>query len=109
MHLRVKHYLAGLAVLTLTMPVWARTYKESLTLDKNTTIGSAQLKPGSYELTADDTKKELTILQKGKIIATVQGQWVKIPQKARTSEVDSNDEKVTQVRFSGSDQAFQLQ
>jgi hypothetical protein len=27
MRFRVKHYLAGLAVLTLTMPVWARAYK----------------------------------------------------------------------------------
>jgi hypothetical protein len=107
MRFRVKHYLAGLAVLTLTMPVWARTYKESLILNKNAMIGSAQLKPGSYELTADDTKKELNILQKGKIIATVQGQWVKIPQKAGASEVDFDGDKITQVQFSGIDQAFQ--
>jgi hypothetical protein len=73
MRFRVKHYIAGLAVLTLTMPVWARTYKESLVLDKNSTIGSAQLKPGSYQITADDTKKELNIVQNGKVIATVQG------------------------------------
>ena len=108
MCLRVKHYLAVLAVLTLTMPVWARTYKESLAFSKNTTIGSTQLKPGSYELTADDTKNELNILQKGKIIATVQGQWVKMPQKAQGAGVDSDSDKITQVRFSGSDQAFQL-
>jgi hypothetical protein len=108
MHIRVKHYLVGLAVLTLTMPVWARTYKYSLALSKNTTIGSAQLKPGSYDFTADDTKKELNILQKGKIIATVQGQWVKIPGKTQGAGVDSDNDKITQVRFSGSDQAFQL-
>ena len=108
MRFRVKHYLAGLAVLTLTMTVWARTYKESLVLSKNTTIGSAQLKAGSYELTADDTKKELNILQKGKIISTVQGQWVKIPQNAQGSGFDLDNDKITQVRFGGSDQAFQL-
>jgi hypothetical protein len=108
MHLRMKHYLAGLAVLTLTMPVSARTYKASLDLNKNTTIGSVQLKPGSYEFSADDTKKELNILEKGKIIATVQGQWVKTPEKSRGSGVDSVDDKITQVRFTGSDQAFQL-
>ena len=107
MRLRVKHYLACLAVLTLTMPVWARTYKYSLALSKNTTIGSAQLKPGSYDLTADDTKKELNILQKGKIIATVQGQWVKNLEKGDGAGVDSQDDKITLVRFSGSDQAFQ--
>jgi hypothetical protein len=79
-----------------------------LALDKNTTIGSAQLKPGSYELTADDTKKELNILQKGKIIATVQGEWVKIPQKAQSASVAIDHDKITEVQFSGSDQAFQL-
>jgi hypothetical protein len=107
MHLREKHYLAGSMVLTLTMPVWVRTYKESLTVDKSATIGSVQLKPGSYELTADDTKKKLNILQKGKIIPTVQGQWVKMPQKAQAGGVDSENDKITQVRFSGSDQAIQ--
>jgi hypothetical protein len=107
MRFRVKHYIAGLAVLTLTMQVWARTYKESLVLDKNSTIGSAQLKPGSYQITADDTKKELNIMQNGKIIATVQGQWVKIPQKAQASSIDTDHDKITQVQFSGSDQAFQ--
>ena len=108
MRFRVKHYIAGLAVLTLTMPVWARTYKESMTLDKNSTIGSAQLKPGTYQLTADDTKKELNILQNGKIIATVQGQWVKTPQKSEISGVVTDQDKITQVLFQGSDQEFQL-
>jgi hypothetical protein len=64
--------------------------------------------PGSYGFTADDTKKEFNILQKGKIIATVQGQWVKILDKAQAAGVDSEDNKITQVRFTGSDQAFQL-
>ena len=108
MRIRMKHYIAGLALLTLTMPVWARTYKESLSLDKNETIGSAQLKPGSYELAADDTKKELDILQNGKIIATVQGQWVKLPQKPQDSAVVSDGDKITEVQFSGNDEAFQL-
>ena len=108
MYFHVKYYLAGLAVLMLTIPVWARTYKQSMVLSTGMTIGSTQLKPGSYELTADDTKKELNILQKGKIIATVQGEWVKIPQNAQGSGVDLYNDKITQVRFSGSDKAFQL-
>ena len=107
MRFRVKHYIAGLAVLTLTMPVWARTYKEPLILDKSSTLGSTQRKPGTYQLTADDTKKELNILQNGKIIATVQGQWVKIPQKAQAASIDTDQDKITQIQFSGSDQAFQ--
>jgi hypothetical protein len=109
MRLRSKYYLAGFAVLTLTMPVWAHTFKESLDLDKNTTIGTTQLNAGTYEVRADDTAKDLNILQNGKVVATVQGQWVKIPQKAEAPAVISDGGKVTQVQFSGSNQAFQLQ
>jgi hypothetical protein len=108
MRFRAKRYLAGLMLLTLTMTAWARNYKESITLGKDMTIGSAQLKSGTYEFAADDTKKELNILQKGKIIATVQGQWVKIPRKALFGGIDSQGDKITQVRFSGGNQAFQL-
>jgi hypothetical protein len=107
MRIRVKYYLAGLAVLATIMPLWARVYKESLTIDTNKMIGSAQLKAGTYDLMADDAKKDLNILQNGKAIATVQGQWVKLPQKAQYSTVVSDGDKITQVQFSGSDQAFQ--
>lgn len=104
----MKHYISGLAMLTLAMPVWAHTYKQSLPLDKSATIGSAELKAGDYQLTADDSKTELNILRNGKVVATVQGQWVKI-QKPQDSTVVSDGDKITQVQFGGSDQAFQLQ
>lgn len=103
-----KLFISGLAVLTLTMPVWARTYKQSLPLQKDATIGSAQLKAGEYELRADDSKTELNIMQKGKVVATVQGQWVKV-QKPQDSTVISDGDKITQVQFGGSEQAFQPQ
>ena len=82
MRLRAKHCLAILAVLTLTLPVWARTYKETINPEKDTMIGSTQLKAGSYDLSGDPAKKELQIWENGKVMATVQGQWVKLPQKA---------------------------
>ena len=103
-----KLFISGAAVLTLTMPVWARTYKQSLPLQKDATIGSAQLKPGEYQLTADDSKTELSILRNGKVVATVQGQWVKI-EKPQDSTVLSDGDKITQVQFGRSDQAFQPQ
>jgi hypothetical protein len=103
MHFHVKYYLAGLAVLVLTIPVWARTYKQSMVISTGMTIGSTQLKPGSYDLTADDSKMELNILQKGKVIATVQGQWAKIPRKAQSSRVAFDHDKITGVQFSGID------
>jgi hypothetical protein len=65
------------------------------------TVGSTQLEPNSCELTADDSKTELTIMKNGKAVATVPGQWVKIPQRAKVSTVNSDGDKVTQVQFSG--------
>jgi len=109
MLLRVKHCVAVLAVLTLTLPVWARTYKETINPEKDTMIGGTQLKAGSYDLAADPAKKELQILENGKVMATVEGQWVKLPQKPQYSTVVSDGNKITQVQFSGTDQAFQVQ
>jgi hypothetical protein len=103
MRLRMKHCVAVLAVLTMTMPAWARTYKETINPEKDTMIGETKLKAGSYELSADDAKKELKIVENGKILATVQGQWVKLPQKTQYSTVVSDGDKITQVQFSGSD------
>jgi hypothetical protein len=107
MQLRVKHYLTGAAaLLTLTMPVWSRTFKQTLNVDQSETLGTAQLNQGSYDLIADDSKAELNILQRGKVVATVPGKWNKLPKKASDSTVITNDGKITEVQFSGSDQEF---
>jgi hypothetical protein len=107
MRLHAKHYLTGMALLALAIPASARTLKQTLILTTSETIGSTQLKPATYDITADDTKMELNILQKGKIIATIPGQWVKIPQKSVSSSVVSTGDKITEIQFGGSDQVFQ--
>ena len=67
------------------------------------------MKPGSYSLTADDTKKELEIKQGSKTVATVPGEWVKTPRKIRASSVGFDGDKITSVDFSGSDQTFKVE
>ncbi len=109
MRIHTKYFIAGLAILTLTMPVWARTYKQSLKTDKSETIGTTQLSAGSYEFAADDAKKELNVLENGKVMATVPGQWVKLPKKIEYSTVLTDGSKIIQIQFSGSDLAFQVQ
>jgi hypothetical protein len=110
MRLSVTRYiLAGFAVLALAITVQARTYKDTWTLDKLVTIGGTQLKPGNYQLNADDAKKELAVMLNGKVLAMVSGQWVKLPKKADYTSVETEGDKVTQVQFGGSDQAFQPQ
>jgi hypothetical protein len=109
MRLGAKHVLAGLATFILVMPVWARTYNQPWTVSTAVTIGSTQLKAGNYQLNADDAKKEVTVLQNGKVLATIPGQWVKLPKKADNATIATDGGKVTEVRFGGSDQAFQPQ
>jgi hypothetical protein len=109
MRIGAKHALAGLAVLAVVMPVWARTYKQPWIVSAPATIGSTQVKAGEYQLNADDAKKEITILQNNKVVATVAGQWTKLPKKADNSTVLTDGNKVTQIEFDGSDQAFQPQ
>lgn len=109
MRIGVKHALAGLAVLALVLPAWARTYKQPWIVSAPATIGSMQVKAGEYQLNADDAKKEVTVLQNNKVVATVAGQWTKLPKKAQYSTVLTDGNKVTQIEFDGSDQAFQPQ
>ena len=109
MRLVAKHIVAVLAAFILVMPVLARTHKDSWTVNLPLTIGGTQVKAGTYQLNADDTKKEITVLQNGKLIATVPGQWVKLPKKADYTQVQTEGGKVTQVEFGGSEQAFQPQ
>jgi hypothetical protein len=68
-----------------------------------------QVKAGEYQLNADDAKKEVMVLQNNKVVATVTGQWTKLPKKAEYSTVLTDGNKVTQIEFDGSDQAFQPQ
>jgi hypothetical protein len=109
MRVRMKQLVAVVALLTVTMPAWARKYKQTISPEKDTTIGTTQLKAGSYDLSADSAKTELQIWEHGKVMATVQGTWVKLPNKPQYSTVISDGTKITQVQFSGSDQAFQVQ
>jgi hypothetical protein len=109
MRIGAKHARAGLAVLISVMPVWARPYKQSWNVSVPATIGSTEVKPGTYQLNADDAKKDLTVLQNNKVVATVSGQWIKLPKKADNSSIMTDGNKVTQIQFSGSDQAFQPQ
>jgi hypothetical protein len=109
MRLDTKHVLAVLVALILVTPAWARTYKQDWSVNAPLTIGSTQVKPGTYQLNADDAKKEVTVLQNGKVVGTVPGDWVKLPKKANNTSILTDSGKVTQVQFGGSDQAFQPQ
>ena len=107
MSLQSKCVLTGLAALALAIPAWARMLKANWNVSEPTTIGSTQVKAGSYQVLGDDSKKELNILLNGKVIGTVQGDWVKLPKKSNYSAVLATSNKVTQVQFERTDKAFE--
>jgi hypothetical protein len=67
-----------------------------------------QVKPGQYELKAEEGKMELKVLEKNKVIATVPVHWTTLPSKPRSSEIQTDGSKVTGVKFGGQTAAIQV-
>jgi hypothetical protein len=96
-----------LVALVLAMPLAARAVAgnnskaTSATMDVLSAIslGGKQLKPGTYTVTADDSKVRVT--QNGKVLAEAPVQWKDETSKARYSNIVTVDEKVTEIHFSG--------
>ncbi len=113
MKLHAKLYLGVLSVLILTMPTWAgksSPHKDSTDYDVSqiTMLGSTQLQPGHYTITAREAESQLDILQDGKVIATVPCQWVRLPKKAEQSEITSDGNRVSGVEFEGRMEAVKI-
>ncbi|MGA8765661.1 MAG: hypothetical protein WB559_01475 [Candidatus Acidiferrales bacterium] len=113
MRIRATRTFAALAVLLLAAPVFAAknasgANSATYEIHEPTTIGQIQLKPGQYSLEAVDGQNELSILQHGKVIGKVPCHWIQLPAKPPTSQVLSDQGKVTQVSFKGNLQAVQL-
>ena len=109
MRSNTKKSLVVLAFSFAAIPAWAaHSYSTDWNPETPITIGSTQIKPGQYELKAEEGKSELQVLQKNKVIATVPIQWTKLPAKARSSEVIADSGKVTEVEFGGRAEAAQI-
>ena len=109
MRLDKKTYLAAFAFSLITLPVWgAHTDSIPWGPTEPTTIGSAHVMPGHYQLTAEEGQSELQVISGGKVIATVPCHWTHLTNKAADSEVQTNNNEVTQVRFAGRTEAIQF-
>lgn len=107
----VKKSLGGLAILALALPVWARPdkpYTAHWDLNQVTTIGSVQLKPGTYTVQAYAKQNTLDILRGDKMVAQLPCHWIQLPQKASDTEVDTNNNQIVQVQFSGKTEAISV-
>jgi hypothetical protein len=109
MRLNRKTYLAAFAFSLITLPAWA-AHTDSLpwVAIEPTAIGTAHLMPGHYQLRAEEGQFELQVISGGKVIATVPCHWTQITNKAANSEVQTNNNQVTQVRFAGRTEAIQF-
>ncbi|HTW22660.1 MAG TPA: hypothetical protein VMD78_03620 [Candidatus Baltobacteraceae bacterium] len=104
----VKQYLGGIAVLCLALPVWARPekpYTAEWDLSQTTTIGNTQIKPGTYTVEARANENTLDVLHDRKVVAQVPCHWIQLPQKASETEVETNNNQIVQVQFSGKTEA----
>jgi len=95
-----------LIALVMAMPLAARvgtngTKPTSTNMEVLTTIslGGTQIKPGTYRVTADDSK--VTLEQNGKMIAEASVQWKEGSVKARYSNIVTVGDQVTEIHFGG--------
>jgi hypothetical protein len=110
MDLRTKTWFTAVAVLALSLPIWARTDSAQLVVDHPVKIGTQQLAPGTYDLKANDVQNQLNIVRadNGKTIASIPCEWVQLPQKPRQTEVLFNADRVIEIDFSGQTKAVTI-
>jgi len=110
MDLRTKTCLTVVAVLALSLPIWARTDSAQLVVDHPVTIGTQQLEAGTYDLKANDAQNQINVVRtdNGKTIATIPCEWVQLAQKARQTEVLFNADRVIEIDFSGKTKAVAI-
>jgi len=95
-----------LIALVMAMPLAARVGTNgtkptttSMEILNTISLGGTQIKPGTYTVTADDSK--VTLTQKGKMIAEAPAQWKDGSVKARYSNIVTVNDQVTEIHFGG--------
>ena len=95
-----------LVALALAMPVAARvgtngTKPVSVKMEflNPITFGGTEIKPGTYTVTADDSK--VTVMQNGKMLAEAPISWKDSAMKASYSNIVTVGDKVTEIHFGG--------
>ncbi len=92
--------------LLIAMPVAARDNAKNgkattaeVELLSPASMAGKMLKPGTYRVTADDSKVTLTI--DGKVVAEAPVQWKDETNKPRYSQIVTTDDQVKEIHFGG--------
>jgi hypothetical protein len=116
--MKVVHYLASFAIVTLVLSVGAFAkddHSGSFTLSETVRVGSTELGPGRYKAqwtgTANDVKVD--ILRDGKTVATTQGAIKSLGQPSpydsvTTKTLDDNSKALDEIDFNKRSDALVL-
>ncbi len=108
MHIRAKHYLAGVAVVFLALPLWSHTESAQVDIDHPVTISGTQLQPGQYELRVKDYANQAVVTKDGNVVAQVPCHWIQLPKEPQYSQVMFTKNQITEVDFGGKTQAVEF-
>jgi hypothetical protein len=102
MRLNCKQCLGGFAMFLFALPVWAGHIDSfAWRVDKAATIGTTQIKPGVYDIRAEEGQTTLQVYHGKALVAEVPCHWIQLPAKAASSTVELDDDKVSEVEFGG--------
>jgi hypothetical protein len=95
-----------LVALLVAMPLAARdaakngkTTIADVDILSTVTLAGKQLKPGTYHITADDSK--VTLAMDGKVVAEAPVEWKDETTKPKYSNIVSTDAQVKEIHFNG--------
>ena len=107
-HRRMNFVMTILAALALAMPIVARAddsktvkpvSRVAVDLHNPATLGGKDLKAGTYQVSADESK--MTISRDGKVVAEVPIEWKDGQSKASYTSVITESNQITEVHFGG--------
>lgn len=107
-HRGMSFVMTILAALALAMPIAARAddsktikpvSRVAVDLHSSATLAGKDLKPGTYQVSADESK--MTISRDGKVVAEVPIEWKDGQGKAAYTSVVTESSQITEVHFGG--------
>ncbi len=96
---RLSVFVALLLVLALTVPALANTVRTTITLISPVKLAGTRLKPGDYELVADEAK--VTVKHNGKIVCECKAEWAEAKSKTQATSLILDGDEVREIRFGG--------
>lgn len=108
MRTRVSFLVTTACLLALSAPAWAGRLSTTVEIDHATRIATARLKPGNYQLEANENTGQVKVLRDGRLVAHVKGKWVNLNRKSEYSEMLTDNHRVQEVRFAGKKKAIKF-